>query len=879
LVTLPPTASEAPQQAQPVAPAAAPLAVEPVEPAQQAESRVGKIILITILSAIALFVFVDYVRLRIKLANSSSSSVATNVPAPLPLTKPPPTTLAVSRPKPIKTSAPSEPTSEPARIAEAKRPPPTPPVATKPAAPPPPHAQLAALRAVVPTDKAAHQLTDEEIGKSIQRAVDFLASQFSKSRLKNADNYFPETFAGLNALCVYALLHAGQTIADARLGPQTPLIKEWIARLKESPMEGNRATYSRSLRIAALAVYDRPEDRATLTKDAEWLLGTTMRGAYTYGKPPESTTRGSNNWDNSNSQYGALGIWAATEAGFRAPNNFWMEVESHWIDAQTHSGGWGYSPGAQGATLSMTAAGVSVLFVAREQLGTVTAANEVGAATAALSRPLARGLEWLDEGDNGINIDGGHRGYTLYGIERAGLASGYKYFGKHDWYLELASKVVAEQREDGSWDGGDGKLAETAFTTLFLARGRHPVFMSKLRFEGNWANRSRDLANLTRFASKELERQLNWQTVGLERQWYEWADSPVLYIASDEPPNFTDADVEKLKNFVEAGGLIFTHADKNSQAFSTYVSTLVARLFPQYPLQALPPDHMIYSTVFNPTTKPPLLAVSNGARLLLVHSPTDLARHWLLRPLKSNRPSYETAVNVAVYAIGKREFRNRLSTIYVPEFEGHTIGTIPIARLKYDGQWNPEPGAWRRMARVFARQTSIALDPIETEISDLKFETAPIAHLTGTGAINLREEQIDAMRQFVVRGGVLLIDPCGGSREFTESINKSLVPKLFPSANPAPLPENHPLLAGGGEGMRNLSKPQLRPYAIEARGSTAGQLMSFQAGAGVVVISDLDITSGLLGTSTWGIAGYQPAYAQDLVKNLILWTLSRLPER
>ena len=97
------------------------------------------------------------------------------------------------------------------------------------------------------------------------------------------------------------------------------MMKELIARLKEFPMDGNRATYSRSLRIAALSVYDRPEDRATLTKDADWLLSSSMRGAYTYSRPPESTTRGSNQWDNSNSQYGALGVWAATDAGFRGP--------------------------------------------------------------------------------------------------------------------------------------------------------------------------------------------------------------------------------------------------------------------------------------------------------------------------------------------------------------------------------------------------------------------------------------------------------------------------------------------------------------------------------------------------------------------------------
>src|SRR6185436_15525808 len=99
----------------------------------------------------------------------------------------------------------------------------------------------------------------------------------------------------------------------------------------------------------------------------------------------------------------------------------------------------------------------------------------------------------------------------------------------HDWYRELSAKVIPVQWPNGAFglspDGYD-TVVQTAFTILFLSRGRHPIFMEKLRFDGAWANHPRDIANAARFASRELERQLNWQVVPLAHDWTDWFDSP-----------------------------------------------------------------------------------------------------------------------------------------------------------------------------------------------------------------------------------------------------------------------------------------------------------------------------------------------------------------
>ena len=38
-------------------------------------------------------------------------------------------------------------------------------------------------------------------------------------------------------------------------------------------------------------------------------------------------------------------------------------------------------------------------------------------------------------------------------------------------------------------------------------------------------------------------------------------------------------------------------------------------------------------------------------------------------------------------------------------------------------------------------------------------------------------------------------------------------------------------------------------------------------GKGRVIFTPLDVTSGLIGTNTWGILGYTPEYAEAMVTN------------
>ena len=72
-------------------------------------------------------------------------------------------------------------------------------------------------------------------------------------------------------------------------------------------------------------------------------------------------------------------------------------------------------------------------------------------------------------------------------------------------------------------------------------------------------------------------------------------------------------------------------------------------------------------------------------------------------------------------------------------------------------------------------------------------------------------------------------------------------------------------------GMEDIGQAVLRPYAEQRLGKGAGRLEQLQFGKGRIIISGIDFSSGLVGSNSWGIIGYEPAYAMKLVKNLVIW--------
>ncbi|MFW6133920.1 MAG: DUF4159 domain-containing protein, partial [Planctomycetota bacterium] len=471
------------------------------------------------------------------------------------------------------------------------------------------------------------RFSDAAVQDAIEGGVRFLCDSQRGASWPYPDDRYSQ---GPTALATYALLESLDHVEDEKLRERAEDAAD--RALKWMAEGGTEMTYGLGLRCQAFlsAIKRGKPYHRHLRKDVETLIKSTKNGGYGYhSRGPESRGR----WDNSNSQYGLLGVWGGRAVGWEIPGSYWRTVYAHWYNTQNPDGGWGYSAGKSATRATMTAAGVASMYVCFDNLFAEQFADcDLGRVGEMIQNSLQRGLEWFDRNFRRTVQGGGNKYYYLYGIERIGVASGYKYFGPVDWYKAGATWLLRHQHGGGGWRGGRSSSVSTSFALLFLVRGRRPVLFNKLTFDGDWNNRPRDLASLTRWLSQAFEQpEINWQIINLDVPPRLWHDAPILYISGSQRIKLSAEQIERIRRFVYQGGTIFSVTECRGGGFRRQIRDAYEQMFPRYELEPLSPDHEIYTRAVQyelsrNARQLNLQVISNGVRPLVIHTDADLGR-------------------------------------------------------------------------------------------------------------------------------------------------------------------------------------------------------------------------------------------------------------
>jgi hypothetical protein len=709
-------------------------------------------------------------------------------------------------------------------------------------------------------------VSQRRMDDAIARAAAFLCRQIGADGIcKDEYNYVNARYGGKTALCAYALLTAGVQPAhrqDAHaIDANEAALSRALAWLGHAKLHG---TYAVSLRACAYAAINDKTLLPALQKDVAWLVSAQMPdGGHTYFVPGKD--EGSES-DNSNSQMALMAVSAARAHGVEAPAEFWKKAHRYWLDQQQLDGGWGYvSTGGAGKSYgSMTAAGLASLYAVLDQLHS---ADYIKATAATDPKPIASAIGWLAKNyraDENPGKDIQWYYYWLFAVQRVGLASGLRNLGDHDWYSNGAAELLASQTDDGSWS--DGEATDTAMATLFLARGSGPVLVSKLQYDSKWNARPRDMANLTQWLGHTFERQMNWQIVGAGAPLKDFQDAPILYISGAGPIELSDAAIAKLRTYVQQGGMIFSEAAGNNGDFTADMQKIYGRMFPDYPLQRLSDDHPLYRIQYPHKELAGLSGVSNGVRLLAIHSGRELSLGLQLGPSKDNLPCFELAANLYILATDKGILRPRGVLPWPLERKFTPKAAIDIVRLRHKANWDPEPLAWQRQAILMGNRYGIKLNIREPiDITDLDARKCAIAVCTGTEELELSAKEAKAFGDFFAQGGTLIVDAAGGAKAFAASVQKQILP-LVQGGVTSTL--SLKLLQDGPAPLDKLT--YRRDFALLVGPSSLPRISGVYRNEKLaVVFTPDDLTEALSACQAYGIRGLAPQCAHAVVTNLL----------
>ena len=214
--------------------------------------------------------------------------------------------------------------------------------------------------------------------------------------------------------------------------------------------------------------------------------------------------------DNSNTQFGLIGLWVASRHGVPANDAFAL-IEARFLRSQGRQDfGWTYTPSLGGlgnSTPSMTCAGLLGLAVGAGSRNALIAeakkpaestkptdddpfTNPKGkpakpAANTIAGKPAELALMSMGKFLAGARPNGQANGfagltnfigsgnvyYLLWCVERVGMAYGLDTIGDIDWYEWGCGYLLPAQGQDGSWaDTSYGSVINTSFALLFLTK-------------------------------------------------------------------------------------------------------------------------------------------------------------------------------------------------------------------------------------------------------------------------------------------------------------------------------------------------------------------------------------------------------------------------
>ena len=754
---------------------------------------------------------------------------------------------------------------------------------------------LAAASAAGAADAKKGGVTDAAVREAIERGIKYIVGQ------QQADGTWKEKKQN----------HAQQDCGHSELSLLTLIFtgehpnREYVSKALDAVMDRTLDyTYAIAVRAMALAHVQnklvgakRDAVRKALKRDVQWLVTTQgPKGGWGYtgggGDKPSARYE-----DLSVTQMVVLALREASMAGVEIPASTWQRVQAKYFRCQQKDGSWSYIEGdGDEGYGSLTAAGLASVFIVLDNLdvasGCPCRGGRSGRGSPDIDRRIDVALGWLekhfraDENPNGKDRRKSRTYYWQYSVERVGAAAGYKYFGGHDWFKEIAGLLISKQEKDGSWKGNYGEVVSTCFAVMFLFKGRGPILFNKLEFDGLWNNHRRDIYNLTQYISRNKEQICHWQIVNLKAPVSELHDAPVLFITPEAPPAFDEAAKKKLREFTDTGGTILVEASCGNAQVKTWFLDFAKEVWPEWPLTPLAPEHDVFADPYDLRQRPELLGIDDGIRTCLFYAPDDISCPWHQKAFAGKGYLFNWGINLVAYATDAAPLRAKLAAREPPPDERYTkqaakVGPrrdLRLARVKHAGNW--DVGArykgLEHLKKYVADKAGLALEVTERGTAPGDLGGFDVAYVTGSAAFELGAKDVEDLKAFAAKGGFLWFEAARGSLDFNTSLRKIAQDAGWRITL---LAKGHPLMSGrmgGPTGFDLTGNVKFRrALKVIRNGRPEAEFHGvFDGDRMIGVYSPLDVVFSATSYEACLCKGYLQSDAEAVATNILLYASS-----
>ncbi|QOV89153.1 DUF4159 domain-containing protein [Humisphaera borealis] len=417
--------------------------------------------------------------------------------------------------------------------------------------------------------------------------------------------------------------------------------------------------------------------------------------------------------------------------------------------------------------------------------------------------------------------------------------------------------------------------------------------------KATWETTTIDIDNWVQFTNGQLGQNYRFVGTDFARFSYDPAELPILYFTGWKPlPAFDDGTIGRLRQYLLDGGTWVVHSNCGRPEFNQSFRREIARIFPDRQLAPIGADHAIFSSFHKieqmriyagknpvktvPTSAGVLETVNIGTRAAVIFSPVDMSCGWdaSRNPIEGGtlfdiNDSLQVGANIVTYCLAEYQYGRFFSHAKV--FHQENLATrdqLVLGQVVHNGDWDATPHGLPNLLKFIDQSTTLKVQfkrmPVDLEKADIF--AFPVLYMSGQRAVTFSEASRKRLKEYLDRGGTLIVDCVVGSSEFDTAFRRE-IKAIYGEKPLKPLPANHALYSF----VQDTTKVRLSPQAAQLLGGeiAAPAIEAIEIdGRLPVIYSKLSLSAGWEQLPRAYNVGYADADALKLGVNVFMYAVS-----